>query len=186
MWSQLLNVPNAITIARTALLPLVLWLIATGSYPAACVLFLLCALGDALDGWLARKLGQTTVLGAWLDPAIDKLTMFTVTVLLGWQGLIPLWLIALVLARDLLIVGGTFAYRSLLGQIEMAPTRLSKFNTLIGFSILVLVLANAANWLAIDALLPWAFALLAATLLASGAHYAWVWGRKALRGDPTA
>jgi len=183
MWSQLLNVPNAITIARTALLPLVLWLIATGSYPAACALFLLCALGDALDGWLARRLQQTTVLGAWLDPAIDKLTMLTVSLLLGWLGLIPLWLIALVLARDLLIVGGTLAYRSKFGHIEITPTRLSKFNTLIGFSIVVLVLANAANWLAIDALLPWAFVLLAVTVLASGAHYVWIWGRKALRGD---
>lgn len=180
MWSQLLNLPNSITIARTALLPLVLWLIATGSYSAAFALFLLCALGDALDGWLARRLQQTTLLGAWLDPAIDKLTIFTVTLLLGWQGLIPLWLIALVLARDLLIIGGTFAYRSLIGSVTIAPTRLSKFNTLVGFSLVLLVLANAARWLEIDALLPWAFLLLATTLIASGAHYAWIWGRRAL------
>jgi cardiolipin synthase len=177
-----LNIPNAITLGRLALLPVVLWLLAAGDYPMACALFVVCAAGDLFDGWLARRLDQVTTAGAWLDPAVDKLTMFTVTVLLGWQGLIPVWLVALVVARDVLIVGGTFAYRSVTGSVTIAPTRLSKFNTLVEFSVVSLVLANAALWLDLGALLPWAYLLLLATLVASGAHYVWVWGRRALRG----
>jgi cardiolipin synthase len=143
-----LNIPNAITLGRLALLPVVLWLLAAGDYPKACALFVVCALGDLFDGWLARRLDQVSTAGAWLDPA----------------------------------VGGTFAYRSVTGSVTIAPTRLSKFNTLVEFSVVSLVLANAALWLDLGALLPWAYLLLLVTLVASGAHYVWVWGRRALRG----
>ncbi|MDO8596547.1 MAG: hypothetical protein Q7R45_07970, partial [Sulfuricaulis sp.] len=66
------------------------------------------------------------------------------------------------------------------GRLEMAPSMLSKVNTFIEFIALLLVMANAAKWIEIGAFLPAIFVLVFATVLASGAQYVWVWGRKAL------
>lgn len=72
------------------------------------------------------------------------------------------------------------AYRLAVGRVEMAPTMLSKVNTFIEFTVLLLVMASAAEWFDIGAWLPAVFLLVFATILASGAQYVWVWGRKAV------
>ncbi|MFN7777772.1 MAG: CDP-alcohol phosphatidyltransferase family protein, partial [Betaproteobacteria bacterium] len=80
----MLNLPNAITVVRALLIPAIGGLLVVRDYHSALVLFLLCALGDLLDGWLARRLDQRSRFGAIADPLADKLTMLTVALLLAW------------------------------------------------------------------------------------------------------
>jgi cardiolipin synthase len=177
----MLNVPNVITLVRLALVPVTAWLLWQRLYGPALIVFLAAAVSDFLDGVIARNFNQASALGATLDPIADKLNMFIATVLLAWHGLLPLWLAAAIVARDVVIVGGAIAYRYAVGPVEVAPTRLSKVNTFIEFGVLLLVMASAAGWIDAAAWLPAVFMLVFATVLASGAQYVWVWGRKAVQ-----
>ncbi len=179
----MLTVPNAITVARLVLVPVMGYFLAVGVYGWALVVFMVAAFTDFIDGVIARALKQTSALGATLDPIADKLSMFVATVVLAWQGLVPIWLAVAIVARDIIIVGGALAYRLTRGHVEMAPTMLSKINTFIEFTVLLFVMAGAAQWVDVGAWLPVAFVLVLATVLASGAQYVWVWGRKAARAS---
>jgi cardiolipin synthase len=137
------------------------------------------AFSDFADGVIARHYRLVSEFGARLDPIADKLTMFIATVLLAWQGLLPLWLAAAIVLRDIVIAGGAIAYRLLVGHVAMEPTWLSKINTALEFAALAGVLAHAATLIDGSAWLPALFAVVFVTVTASGAQYVWVWGRKA-------
>ena len=177
----MVNVPNLITLVRLALVPVIAYLLWRGEYGYSLIVFLSAALSDFLDGVIARTFDQRSALGAALDPIADKLSMFVATVVLAWQGLIPLWLAAAIVLRDVVIVSGAVAYRATIGRIEIAPTMLSKVNTLIEFGVLLAVMANAAAWFDAAAWLPALFVLVFVTVVASGVQYVWVWGLKAIR-----
>ena len=177
----MINVPNFITLARLALVPVIAWLLWQGAYGPALVVFLAAALSDFLDGIIARAFDQRSALGAALDPVADKLAMFVTTVVLAWQDLLPLWLAAAIVLRDVVIVAGALAYRATIGRVEIAPTMLSKVNTFIEFGVLLAVMGNAAGWIEAGAWLAPLFALVFVTVVASGFQYVWVWGWKATR-----
>ena len=177
----MVNVPNLITLARLALVPVIAYLLWQAEYGFALIVFLSAALSDFLDGIIARMFDQRSALGAALDPIADKLSMFVATVVLAWQGLIPLWLAAAIVLRDVVIVSGAVAYRATIGRLEIAPTILSKVNTFIEFGVLLAVMAHAAAWIAAAAWLPALFVVVFVTVVASGVQYVWVWGGKALR-----
>ena len=177
----MVNVPNLITLVRLALVPVIAYLLWQGAYGYALIVFLSAALSDFLDGVIARTFDQRSALGAALDPIADKLSMFVATVVLAWQGSIPLWLAAAIVLRDVVIVTGAIAYRATIGRIEIAPTMLSKVNTVIEFGVLLAVMANAAAWFDAAAWLPALFVLVFVTVVASGVQYVWVWGLKAIR-----
>lgn len=179
----MLNVPNLITIVRLALVPVMAYLLVQARFGAALVVFLLAAVSDFLDGYIARRFRLASAFGAMLDPVADKLSMFVATVLLAWQGLVPLWVAAAIVLRDIVIVAGAFAYRFAIGRVEIAPTVLSKVNTFIEFGVLLLVMANAAGLIKASAWLPALFVLVFATVIGSGAQYVWIWGWKAAH-DP--
>ncbi len=175
----MLNVPNAITLLRFALVPALAWTLLQSNYAAAFVLFVVCALSDLADGAIARRWNLRTRFGAVADPLADKLAMATVTVALAVQHALPWWFALAVLLRDTLIVGGALAYHRLIGPVEMAPSRISKLNTALEFLLLAGVLAVGAGHLPAGA---WVQVLLLATLatiVASGTQYVWEWGRKA-------
>ncbi|MBK9243408.1 MAG: CDP-alcohol phosphatidyltransferase family protein [Burkholderiales bacterium] len=174
------QLPNAITVLRAALIPLQAWLLLRGDYGLAFALFVVSGLSDLADGWIARRFDLRTRFGAIADPLADKITMLTVALLLATQGWLPWWFALLVVGRDLLIVGGAAAYHFLIGEVEMAPSFVSKLNTALEFGFLAGVLALAAGHLDEG---PWFAALLyatAATVIASGASYVLVWSRKAM------
>jgi cardiolipin synthase len=176
----MLELPNIITLVRIGLVPIMAYYLVIETYRIALPIFLIVALSDLADGYIARKFKLASRLGATLDPIADKLSMLVATFLLAWQGLLPIWLAIAIVARDIVIVLGALAYRVALGHVEIAPTRLSKINTAIEFTVLLLVMAAAAAWIEIGAWMPTVFMVVFAMVVASGAQYVWLWGRKAL------
>jgi cardiolipin synthase len=175
----MLNVPNSITLVRLGLIPVTAYYLWVEAYGIALPIFLAAALSDFADGYIARKFKITSALGAALDPVADKLIMLVTTVLLAWQELMPIWLAIAIVARDIIILVGALAYRLLIGRLKIAPTWLSKVNTLMEFVVLLLVMANGAGWIETGAWMSTMFVIVFATVIASGAQYVWLWGRKA-------
>jgi CDP-diacylglycerol--glycerol-3-phosphate 3-phosphatidyltransferase len=105
---ELLNAPNLVTIARIALIPVFLSLLAyenrRNSFLAAAV-FAVAAISDWVDGWLARVSGKITTLGKFLDPLADKLIVLSALTMLLRLGRVPVWVVVLILAREFLISG---------------------------------------------------------------------------------
>lgn len=176
---SILTLPNLITFIRLGLLPWLLSALVARAYDTAFWLFVAASLGDGLDGYLARKLNQMSRLGALLDPVADKLTILGIAWILADQGWLPVWIVVMMSLRDLTIVAGAIAYRHAVGHIEMAPSRLSKINTALEFLLLAGVLISASGWIAPAPWLTPMLVLVAATVLASGIHYVWLWGGKA-------
>ena len=102
------------------------------------------------------------------------------------QGHIPLWVAAIVLGRDAIIMAGAGAYRLLFEPIEFAPTFISKANTALQIVMLLMLLFGLCQFgmlstLALAVVDPWCFYLLAVLGLSSGVDYVITWGRKAWR-----
>ena len=175
------SIPNLITLIRFALVPMMGYFLLGGEYGLALIVFLIAAVTDLVDGFIARHFNLASARGATLDPVADKLNTFVATLLLYWNGLVPIWLAIAIVLRDVVIVAGVLAYRLTLGRVEITPTSLSKANTFMEFAVLLAVMASAARWIESDRWLPAAFVLVFATVIASGAQYVWVWGRRAIR-----
>ena len=101
-----LSIPNLITLARILLVPVVVWAIASNQMLFAFLLFAAAGVSDAVDGFLAKRFGMASELGAYLDPLADKVLIVSIYVSLGIVDALPRWLVILVVSRDLLIVGG--------------------------------------------------------------------------------
>lgn len=142
---SLRHLPNALTVLRIFLIaPLVLLLIA-GDYPMTLVIFAIAAVTDAADGLLAKQFGWTSELGKLLDPVADKLLLLAAFVTLTLIGLVPLWLTALVVGRDVVIGAGALAYKVAFGSLRGQPTAVSKLNTLCQILFVAVVIAVAAE-----------------------------------------
>ena len=173
--------PNALTLARLLLaLPLAL-LILERDYPLALAVGLIAGLTDTLDGMVARRLQALTRFGALLDPVADKVLITVSFVCLASVGLLPWWLAALVICRDLIIVGGALVYRLLYGSFEFAATALSKANMFVQVCFCLSLLLGQVLGGPPDWLLPAAALVVAALAVASGLDYVLRWGQKALR-----
>ena len=81
-----MNIPNTLTLARIVLVPFIVWLIISHEMAAAFVLFMLAGFSDAADGYLAKRFGWHTELGAYLDPIADKALLVSIYVTLGFAG----------------------------------------------------------------------------------------------------
>jgi cardiolipin synthase len=96
----------------------------------AFILFLAAGVSDGIDGFLAKRFGMTTVLGAYLDPLADKALLVSIYVTLGINSVLPLWLVILVVSRDIMIVGGVLLSWLVGSPIKVKPLIVSKLNTL--------------------------------------------------------
>jgi cardiolipin synthase (CMP-forming) len=99
------QLPNLLSAARLLAAPYILYLLWTGSFRTALVWFAIASATDVLDGFLARRFQAGSRLGALLDPVADKVLLSGSFLTLGLKGIIPLWLMILVLGRDLMILG---------------------------------------------------------------------------------
>jgi cardiolipin synthase len=129
-----LTLANQLTILRILLVPVFVLLLVYGYLGWALVAFLAAGLTDGLDGLIARRAGQRTTLGAWLDPMADKLLLVTTFVVLTIPGIpltnhIPLWLTVLVISRDIVIVGVVAAVSLAVGPRTFRPSIWGKLAT---------------------------------------------------------
>jgi cardiolipin synthase len=173
----ILNIPNLITLGRVILVPVVFWLLVSGKPQAAFVAFVLAGLSDAIDGYLAKRYGWTTELGAYLDPLADKLLIVSMFVALGVRDALPSWLVIAVVTRDFLIIAGVMLSWLLDHPVRIRPFAVSKANTLVQLLLLATVLADEGFALGLAGprtVLIWLTAVLT---LASLAAYLRAWLR---------
>jgi len=174
--------PNAISIIRIALVPPILWLLLNSRPDIALLLFFVAGFSDGLDGYLATRFAWDSRAGALLDPIADKLLVAGTFVALSVAGLLPVWLAAIVIMRDVVIVGGAMAYNFLVRPVEGEPTRISKINTGLEFVFLVFVMSEAGyGWPDRITLIVVGAAVLV-TVVISGCDYVWNWIRSARSG----
>lgn len=103
---RIFTLPNALSLARLFMVPIVVALLLARADGLAAALFVLAAVTDFLDGRLARRAGPTR-LGQILDPLADRLMLSSAAVVLGVRGLLPAWVVAILVCRDLLALVGS-------------------------------------------------------------------------------
>lgn len=171
--------PNAISIMRIVLVAPILMYIMDGRYTLALVLFLVAGFSDGVDGFLAKRYDWHTRIGALLDPIADKLLVGGTFITMVIAGLVPAWFAAMIIIRDVVIVGGATAYNFFVRPVEGEPTRISKLNTALQLLFVVFVLGHAGfGWpdrIAITVI----GAGVIVTVVISGLDYVWSWARRA-------
>ncbi len=160
-----LTLANQLTILRILIAPFFVILVVYGMLGAALLAFMVAGLTDALDGLIARRAGQRTSLGAWLDPMADKLLLVTTFVVLTIPAIpltnhLPVWLTILVISRDIVIVLVVAIVNLAVGPRTFTPSLLGKLTTatFILASVVVMfynyreeesVVVTAAIWLSL-------------------------------------
>jgi len=179
------NIPNTLTLARIVAVPLLVWLIIDHEMLAAFLVFMLAGLSDAADGYLAKRYGWNTELGAYLDPIADKALLVTIFVTLGLAGHLPVWLVIAVVSRDILIVGAVLLAWMMSRPINVKPLLISKANTCGQIARAGLVLAKRGLGLGLDGIV-WVLIWVTGTLtILSAFAYFWAWLRHMARYEPT-
>jgi cardiolipin synthase len=173
------HIPNLISSIRILLVAPIAVALAHHQLETTIALFGAAALSDLADGFLAKRYGWQSELGAVLDPAADKLLLATVFITLAYLKLVPLWLMAVAVARDAIIVLGALLYRFWFGPLNVRPSIVSKFNTLCQAAFILAVVGREEF-----AVPPaWAVQVLGAlvfgTVVVSGIDYVLTYGRRA-------
>ncbi len=165
------HIPNLICLLRLALIWPVAAALASGEFLRALALFMLAAVSDGLDGYLAKRFNWTSELGKVLDPLADKLLLMTVFIEAAWLGLVPWWITAAAVARDVLIGLGALVFRLWFGPLRGRPARISKINTGAQLLYLMGVMFGAATGFPPREILDALAVLTLATIVLSGYHY---------------
>ncbi len=171
--SQVLTVPNQLTLLRMVVLPFVLISMIYGQHTASLWLFVAAAVTDVIDGVVARRFNQKTRLGQYLDPIADKLLLSSCFVAQSVNGAIPWWLTILVLLRDVMIIAIVLVVVLTTSVRSFPPSLLGKANTVVQFTALLTVLLNnviQAGWL--QGVITALVAMTAVTTVFSAVHYA--------------
>ena len=132
-----MNIPNILTIFRLCLIPVYIAVFALegDTKELAAIIFIAASITDVLDGYIARKYNMTTKTGQLLDPLADKLMQLTVVISLLISGMLPLWFVVVLVAKEcLLILGGIFLYAK---KTYVKSNILGKLNTVVLFIAIV-------------------------------------------------
>jgi cardiolipin synthase len=175
--SQILSFPNQLTLLRMVFLPFIILKLVDDHYLSALILFVLAGLSDGLDGLLARRLRQQTVLGQYLDPIADKALLSTVFLVLSILHKIPWKFTVLVFSRDALILAASTVLFAIAGLRDFRPSIFGKANTFAQVAAVFFVLLleiDHQRWIAI-ARLTCLRAVFAFTII-SALHYIWIVG----------
>lgn len=105
------NIPNVLSVARLVSGPIIAWLILNEQWGVALVSLAISGASDWADGYVAKRFGQSSVLGSYLDPLADKVLIGSVVAALGYQGSLPLWLVSVIIGRDVILLSGAFVHR---------------------------------------------------------------------------
>lgn len=164
------QIPNLLTVARLLAAPYILYLLSISEYRTALVWFSIASATDVLDGYLARRFQAGSKIGALLDPVADKVLLSGSFLTLGLKGIIPLWLMAIVLGRDLLILVFAIVALARKTRREFPPSVWGKASTAAQIAYMLFAVGHEAGItpLLVATILGW----IAATLtLWSGTDY---------------
>jgi cardiolipin synthase (CMP-forming) len=173
------DIPNLISVVRIFLTIPIVWLMLEHRFGWVLFLFAVAGISDGLDGYLAKHYGWQTRLGGLLDPLADKVLLVSCFLSLGWLGFLPVWLVLLVILRDLIIVTGALIYNFTIAELEASPSLISKFNTVIQILLVLLVVLDRGLFGLPALLIETLVWLTLLTTLLSGGDYVWEWSRKA-------
>ena len=169
------QLPNLITISRIAMAPVLILLLKEHQYAASLGVFVVAGISDGLDGYIAKRFDFVSRLGSILDPLADKTLLVSSYVMLTFLDHLPFWLMLTVAFRDLLIIGGFIIYTSMIGSVQMRPSGLSKFNTFMQITLVIVILAQQAMHLVYAPLVDALIYAVLVTTVTSGVHYLWIW-----------
>jgi cardiolipin synthase len=173
------HLPNLICIFRLALVWPVAAALAQGRFLLALGLFMLAAVSDGIDGFLAKRFNWTSELGKFLDPMADKLLLMTVFIEAAWLGLVPWWTTAAAVARDVMIGLGALIFRVWFGPLRGRPAVISKVNTAAQLLYLAAVMLGAASGFPPHEVLDALALVTFVTIVLSGYHYMATFTRRA-------
>jgi cardiolipin synthase len=143
-----MTIPNALTLLRFCLIPLIVVLIQANEFRIAFYVFVIAGLTDAVDGYIARRFSQQSELGAYLDALADKLLIATSFIALFAAAALPYWLVVLVIFRDIMIVGAVAIAWLLNNPIPIEPLLISKCNTAAQIGAVAFTLASGSFFVA--------------------------------------
>src|SRR5262249_47981473 len=177
IWGAGLSIPNLITLARILMVPAIVWAIASNQMRVAFAVFLIAGLSDLIDGFLAKRFGMATELGAYLDPLADKAMIVSIYVALGIADVIPRWLVILVVSRDIMIVAAVILSWLVDKPVRLKPLMVSKLNTVAQILFALLVLASLSLRFDAGAAIQILAVIVAVLTLLSVAFYVAAWLR---------
>jgi cardiolipin synthase (CMP-forming) len=172
-----MTLPNLITIGRLILVPLVIVMIVNARWDEAFFLFVAAGVSDAIDGFIAKRFEMKSELGAYLDPLADKALIVSIYITLAIVGIIPVWLVIVVVSRDLMIVAAVILSWLMEKPVTIAPIVVSKLNTAAQLVFAALVLGSKSFGLDAGPIMPAAQIVVAALTLASMGAYLALWLR---------
>ena len=177
------QIPNIISVLRLFLIVPIAYGILYAHWVFVLIILIIGGLTDLIDGYVARRFEWTSRFGEIVDPIADKVTFGGTCVLLTLEGFWPVWLLSIVLAREGVILGGAAAYKLLFQHLDIEPTVLSKVNTIVLVSVVVLVVVTQIDFAYQNlaaTLVNWeGFGLVALLSIASGIDYVRLWGQRA-------
>jgi cardiolipin synthase len=168
-----ISIPNILTLLRILLTPVFVILLLKDQFSTALLVFAIAGISDGLDGLIARYMNQRTALGAYLDPAADKLLLTAAFVALALLGIIPAWLTVIVIARDVIIVLGLAILTLTEKKYAIKPTLVSKCTTTIQL-LMVFVSLYDPSHVKLDMLHPVLLWATAVVTTLSGLHYIYI------------
>lgn len=169
------NIPNIVTGIRFLLIPLLLYLLINKDFHNALYLLLIMGFTDALDGYLAKRMNWTSKFGEFFDPLCDKLMLVGIMLVLAWIELLPVWLVVIIVVRDIIIVMGGLAYHFCISSFRAAPSILSKCNTFFQLLLAGIVIYAQLNP-AVEQFIPLLITIVTLTTMLSGIGYVMEWG----------
>ena len=165
-----MNLPNYITLARVVLIPFFIDFMIYEYVGAALLVFIAACITDALDGMIARLTNTKTDLGAFLDPMADKLLILSAFVTLVLLGMLPVWLVIIVVSRDVILVLGSVVIYFTGHEFKAQPSIVGKITTVMQLLVVTLSLVFK-NYGAEFVLMPFLMMSTAVFTITSGIQY---------------
>ena len=174
------HLPNLICLVRIALIWPTIDALYSGDYWRALTLVFICAVSDGLDGFLAKRFNWTSHLGKILDPLADKMLLVALFLTATWMNLLPWWLTAVAVGRDVMIGFGALIYRFWFGPLHGRPTLISKINTGMQLIVALAAILGAAVGMPTREMVTALAIVTLITTIVSGADYLAMFTRRAL------
>jgi cardiolipin synthase len=168
-----MNAPNVLTILRIILIPVFIICLLYGRLFIALIIFVGAGITDGLDGLIARVYRQRTPTGEYLDPIADKLMLMSAFIALAVLGMIPRWLMVIVIARDVIIVLGILILRLTSHRVAIKPIFIGKAATFFQIATIVWALLTPYS-LFLKSVFPYIIWVTAVLTCITGLHYIYI------------